>query len=428
MTDAQVVTTKSKSVLFGWWPKATKTERYLRHAVALIVWTYSVCQLIVFDMDGFLIRHLPQQLSWVIEFKLLVLLCVLATLFLTVSTKRLLAWTIYIVFYPITRFGWLLLIGCYLVIKTQSWPVLFTALNVLLSTFTSAKFVFVAFVFAATSLAIVLTSTASGSLWFATAVSLLLVVALVAKRFITIFRPSQLLGMYAKLIAVFIKLPQVVVTNDPSIKLIPPDKMTPEQLSKRSSNLRLAIILDELCSFLICKFQAYRRSALPAAFYLLNFFLLIAVVMLLFAIANMGLYQINGTWFSISDGHDFFDFFYYSFSTIFLQRIPEIVPVATATRSVWMMETAFAFVLGGMLISLFFAVKRDIDDNGTVEAVGALRVQSQAIEKFVRTEYSLTLEQALEELERYQQGLGGFIKLLRKAAGRELTVTNDRLT
>jgi hypothetical protein len=61
-----------------------------------------------------------------------------------ISNWRILAWAIYVAFYPITRFVLGVLVFSVVIVKLKSWPILFTTLNLVLSFIASFKFNFVA--------------------------------------------------------------------------------------------------------------------------------------------------------------------------------------------------------------------------------------------------------------------------------------------
>jgi hypothetical protein len=54
---------EQKSILFGWWPKIGKREKWARSGAAIIVWSYLILNTFVFDVDQEIKAHLPVSLG-----------------------------------------------------------------------------------------------------------------------------------------------------------------------------------------------------------------------------------------------------------------------------------------------------------------------------------------------------------------------------
>lgn len=412
ITQVNAVAPQPSKVL-NWWPKPSKPEKLARHLAAITLWAYGILNLLVFDVDAFLIHHLPVNISWLISYKLLFFIGVAAILLATVSTKRIIAWAIYIVGYPLSRSALFILFVGILVAKAKSWPVLFSTVNVVLSFVRAFKANFILLSSIIIGSSTILCAQTPPTLWTA-AVGLIAVAAvLVVRRFVSLFRPSQLLQMYTKMMALFLTFGQKTLAPDPAVKALQPAEMNQHQLDQWSSNLQSAVLFNELCKFLIRKFAEYRRGGLPVLYYLLNFFLLLAIVIFLFTMINIAAYRADPHAFALTNGHGFFDFFYYTFSNLFQHSIPDTTPISLFARLASMTETFFAFVLLMLFLTVFIAVRRNLDDAGIEVAIGKLRSQAEAMEAFVSAEFSLSLDAAISELERLQKGVSKIIDVLR---------------
>jgi hypothetical protein len=411
-TNAAAPTT---SKILSWWPKPTKPEKLARHVVAVTVWAYGILTLFVFDLDAFLTRHLPASVAVLISYKLLFFIGITAIVLATASTKRIIAWAIYIAFYPLTRFSLFVLFAGIMIAKAKSWPILFSVVNVVLSFARSFKANFILSSAVIIGSTIILCAQTAPTLWTAAASLTVVAAALIARRFVSLFRPSQLLQMYTKVMALLLTFGQKNLTLEPSVKALPLVEMDQQQIDKWASNLQSAILYNELCQFLIRRFADYRRGGLPTLYYFLNFFLLLAVIIFLFTMINIAIYRADIHAFVLTNGHSFFDFLYYAFSGLFFQRIPDTTPISVLARLSSMAETFFAFMLGALFIAVFFAVRRNLDDASIEEAIITLRSQAEAMEAFVHAEFSLSLDGAISELERLKKGVSKIIDVLRAA-------------
>jgi len=402
---------------FTWWPSATRFEKLARQAIAIVFWLYVTCQLFLFDLDRLVSDFLPLSLRWIVEYKFLILIGATATLLLLVSKSRILAWMIYIAFYPITRFMLGVLVLSVVIVKLKSWPILFTALSLILSFIASFRFNFIATTTALVACVVVANASAPFSVAVGTALLVALIFALISRRFIALFQPSRLFKLYTRITAGGLNFSRKALLVDASAKGLELSALTDRQLKARENNFQTAVLLSEGCGFLEAKFREYRTSGLPVVFYLANFFLLLLAIITLMGFVNYGLFRADPTAFVVVGPHRYFDFFYYSFGALFFQRIPEIAPISTMAKTLWMFETLLAAVFGGMLLSLFFAVKRNVDETGIQSAIDDLRKQQQEMGAFVQNEFEMHWDEAINRLDAMQGGLAAMVKWLRAARG-----------
>lgn len=319
--------------------------------------------------------------------------------------------------YPVTRFVLGVLLLSVVIVRLKSWPILFTALNLVLSFIASFRFNFVAATGVIVACMIVVRASAPSSIVAGIAILIALIVALIVRRFIALFEPSRLFKLYTRITASGLNFSRKVLLVDASAKGLDVSALNAQQLQHRENNFQTAVLLSEACGFLEAKFREYRTSGLPVAFYLANFFLLLVAIIVLMGFVNYGLFRADPTAFVVNGSHHYFDFFYYSFGALFFQRIPEIAPASAGAKATWMFETLLAAVFGGMLLSLFFAVKRNVDEAGIEAAISDLREQQQEMSVFVENEFALRWEEAINRLDAMQGGLAAMVKWLRAARG-----------
>jgi len=208
-------------------------------------------------------------------------------------------------------------------------------------------------------------------------------------------------------------LSQKMASLDPEIKRLPRTEMDEQQLDKWSSNLSFAVISNECCLFWIRKLREYRSSRFQLVFCILDFIALLIITTILFAYINMAISKYNTISFAISGEKGFFDFFYYSFNKLFLQTIPDINPISIPAKALSMIQMFFSFSLTALFLSFFLTTKKDADESGLEAAVEELNRKSQTVQEFVLKEFSVTIDQAINELEGLKKGVAAAINNLR---------------
>ena len=80
---------------------------------------------------------------------------------------------------------------------------------------------------------------------------------------------------------------------------------------------------------------------------------------------------------------------YYSFKTLFLTSINELVPVATLSQLTSIIENIFFFLLATILASLVFSVKTQRYSNELNAAISRIEGEGREIERFIQVEYNI---------------------------------------
>lgn len=79
---------------------------FLRDGAALIIWTYVLVKIFVFDIDIYLLNLVFPNVAWVLNIRLLVLLSLIAVLWIILGHKRFFVLFAYIVGYPFVILFW----------------------------------------------------------------------------------------------------------------------------------------------------------------------------------------------------------------------------------------------------------------------------------------------------------------------------------
>ena len=401
--------------VLAWWRGSNKVDRWGRHVLAILFWTYLTGQ-IFFDVDLWLHAHLPPEFQWVIDYKVLLFLSVAALILNFVPRRIFWWWSSFILLWPATRALKGLLILGIILFKLKSWPILFAVLNLSFAIVRSFKINFLLYIAALIAIMTTLLSHSIISLNSAAIVLVVITLVLVARRLVAIFQPSPIFNVYVRALAwmmdysrrKLIKPPDVIALDASGINLPEPEK--------RYSELSTAVMLIELCGFFQAKFREYRNSGMAIANYLLILATLFLLVVVLLGFANLGIYRADPATFKISGGHTLFDFLYYTFGAISAQRSGEIVPILLGAKLLSMLEMSLYWLIAaGTLLALFLAIRRGRDDEAVEKAVIRLQEEEQRMGQFIEEKFALPMDQAIATLEGVQGGLVNFISVLRAA-------------
>ncbi len=376
-------------------------EIYTRHVVASIAWLYSLIQLFIFDIDAFAIRHLAPSISWLFSYKFVVLLCVIALFWLLGGRKRLIVWAAYVVGYPVV----LLSKTAYLIWKSHSWVVLIGLINVGLSIWRSFKVNFFVATITAVAVCVCLLAPYRDAIAIAAVVLLLVIVTLLVRSAISVFTPSHVYTMHAKLASVLLK-------GTDGINLPPLDtrnvalSQVPEGLREKwIEGLQTAVLYNRAAYFLSTQLVAYGKSRVAIFFHVLNFMALGLIVLLVLTVINFATFKIQPSGFLVHNSPNFFDFFYYTFNSMIGNKVDDLLPVGWVERTLNMGGVLFALALSGFLLTLLFSVRLQRDSDEILDAARDVRAQADSIEEFILRTFNLSVTQALVELELAKSGL-----------------------
>jgi len=386
--------------------------------LAILFWVYGVGQLLVFDFDGWLIAWLPDGFRWIVIYKLLVFLFLTAVVLKFVPRSMFWSWAAYVVLYPVTRLLLLLKLLGWVLIMLKSWTVLIAVLNAALGFFGSFKTNLLIYVVAMIGMVTALAARLPGDLVSAAILLIAVIVVLVVRQLVVIFRPSPIFNVYVRAIARIMDFSRRNLIKPASLRGVDTAQITLTELEARYGQLSTGIFLSELCEFMEVRFREYRASGTAIATNLLALVGLLGFVIFLLGFANLALYRADQLAFRVTDGHGLFDFGYYAFCAVTSQHIAEIVPVSLGAKLISMLETMLGWIFfAGTALSLVLSVTRDQDNASIERAINRLREERQRMNTFVEEGFALPLDEAVGVLEGIKGGLSSLIKLFRTARG-----------
>ena len=290
---------------------------YLRQSLALSIWIYIVTKLFVFDVDVYLMQRIFFGHEQILNYKFIIITATLA-LFLVIFRNKFLIWFSYIIFYPVIVFFWKI---PYFVFRQKSWALAFAILNAIISFFKSLKYTFVSFALYIVAATIILFSTNKLFIWTALVIILVVILTTYVRRFIFIFKPSDIFQIYIK---IFSAVRNWGTKTDKGvsffglgddIRSIAVKEMSDAQLQSWSLKLQMSVLYNRICLFVGKKLREYQKSRLNIVYYVIHLLSLILLTIVSFALIYTGLFHINTSFFAYSNNPSFFTFIYFSFNS-----------------------------------------------------------------------------------------------------------------
>lgn len=391
--------------------KYSKFQNFLENAIAILFWLYILIKLFVYDIDSFLINTYFPTTRWLIEYKFFILLFIMISFWFFTKKNYAVQLAFFIVFFPFILLFWKI---PYMIYQTKSWTIAIAFVNTIISFFSSFKYNFFIFSISSITFFLIFKFKEPAILYIAIAILIATIITIYINRFLTIFMPSSMYKIHLKFVNFLIKHGNLVTKIDDEIKDLKVVEMNSAQIQKWTNNLQLTIIINKGCFFLSSRLQEYQKSNLNIIFYLLNLFVLLFITVFFFSGMNYALYRIEQNSYYITEGQSFFNFFYYSFNTIFFSSIPEITASSNFAHTLKMLEIIFSFLLITIFTVLIFNIKSKKHTDELGKIIHELTVQGLQIESRIQSEYKMSINDAIVELERLKSGLINFIYFLSK--------------
>jgi hypothetical protein len=314
---------------------------------------------------------------------------------------------LYIIFYPFILLFWHIPV---FIVEQKSWNLSFAIINSIISYFRSFKYNFISGSVYLVCLAIICSISNQSFLWGCIFSVFFILSICYVRRFIYVFKPSSIFQVHAKFFAGIRKQGNATFALADEIKNLPLEKLTQQQLEKRTSNLQMSVLFNRICLFVAKKLKNYQGSGFNIISYVLTLLGLILLTVITFTFIYYALYKINPFWFHINTEPRFFYFLYFSFNNLLFNSISEVNVAAPVTQSAYMIQQIFSFSLGAIFVSLFFSIKHQRHSDELNVVIENIEKEGESMESFIREEYKLkSIDEAIAELEKLKSS---FVKII----------------
>jgi hypothetical protein len=377
-------------------------RRLAREICAPLFWFYVLVKLFIFDFDVYIATTYFPGNAWLLSFRFLFIIGMLAMAWCIGGTQPFLLWLTYILFYPIILVFWKVprFLG-----RQDSWNLIFACINALLSFVTSLKRTIITLAFLLSGVAIAIFSSSPNLLWIAIGSLFLVLVSMYARRFVLAFQPSSVYRLWTKAFAgVGKQLSARPILIELDLQNLPVAQLNGSQLQQWANGVQISILFNRVCLFAAKKLRDYQSSGLNQTAYLFSCILLLFVTVFSFAAINYAVYKIAPQSFRLTTAPTIFIFFYYSFEAFLFRSIPQIEASGTLSQVASMTETFFAFCLIGIIISLFFSVRNQKSTEALNSTIDVIKVQGEKIESVFKDQFQLSIKDAIAQLEKTNSG------------------------
>ncbi len=400
----------------------------VRECLAVLMWTYGIVKLFVFDIDIFFFQKFFPGYEWLVNYRLVVLLAVFSIIWLFAGNKEVIGWLLYIACYPLIIILWKI---PFFVFKKGSWILAIATVDVFVSFFKSFKHSFITSSFLIVSVVLILNFSNEWLIWASVLILLFLICVIYVYRLILAFEPSSLYKAYnsffsvarkaqASLQETFAKVqasqPQQPsaqsqpVVFDESMKDMPIESLEKTLRDQRISALQLNVFLNRICLYGARKLDDYQKSSMSIVFSSLTIIFLVILTTFIFAVVNFGLYKINKDFFVVSAAPSFFTFLYYSFNNVINNASSEISASTALSQVVRMLQGLFSLFLLVITVSLLIPATTQKHAKEIEQVIDDLEIRGESIESYIKGEFRVNnIEDAMVLLVKLEAGLADFL-------------------
>lgn len=398
--------------------KKTFTRRFIvliREIIAILFWGYVITKIFFFDIDIFLVEHFSPSYRWVLDYKFVILVGIIAVILLVTKNKHIVTWSLFILFYPFIFIFWRIPV---LIFKKKSWNLLFALIDSIVSFFKSIKLSFISTAIFIVSITVILLTSNNILLWISLVLLLLLHFWAYILKILQVFRPSSIYRVYSKVFNVlseFVRFKPALasspapspapgptmasyVLNEKELE-IPIENLDEKQLQKWVTGVQYLVFFNRVCLFVSKKIKAYQDSKFNIFSSIFGILIIVLYTVFVFASINFGLFKINHAYYSFPIEPTFFSFIYYSFNNFVFNTIREIIPASPISQVVSMVESFFALFLGAILISLVLSFRSQRETEELNNVIKYLTEEGIKTEGYLKEKYKINnIEEAMQAL------------------------------
>jgi hypothetical protein len=375
--------------------------KILLELAAVLFWIYAISKLFFFDIDVWVIEKLNPDLIWLLDYKFVFLVAIIAACMLAARSKVVALVIGYMAFYPLLLLFWKF---PKFVWKQQSWLLVFVAVNIVISIFQSFKRIFLLAAVALISAVLVFAVEAHAVLYGAILCLLGVLTAIYGRAFLKAFKPSAIFGLYKKL---FDEMPSIVAQSlNKELASVPVEKLSETQLATRTTNLQTLVLYNRGCLFVSRRLRDFQKSRLNQISYLTGLIILLLFTVLTFAFINDAAFRIDPRGFQFTNATGtLFGFFYYSTGCLFYAS-NGMLPLTASTQTIQLVEFFFAIFLLVIIGSVLISTRNQRHTEDLDAVIGVAEATGRTIENLIQSEFQVRdIAGAIESLQTAKAGL-----------------------
>lgn len=375
---------------------------FLYDLIAVVFWTYTLTTLFAFDVVRYAFEKLLPAYVWLLDFKVIFFLGIIAFVAIFARRAKLVFWICYILLFPLVLLLWKIPKH---VLKTGSLNIIFYFAFTVLSFFKNLRFNVVAGFVGTLSAAMALFSYNPSILNISSALLLGLLITTLAGRIISVFKPSDTFVVFRKITDAWQQSVVKKINEDKQIEnlaLISPET---GNLTSMLSNVEQAMMSNRALLFSAKSLRDYQNSGISAVSGVFVTMFLVLITTVVFAIIYYAAYKIDPANFTYSGSPTGFAFFALSFKGMFFTGINEINPATAFTQAINMVQNFLSMFVGVIFVSIIFTSRNQALSYQIEQTIKKAEADGRAIEQAMLGRYQIgSLEELVLELRRLKSG------------------------
>ena len=377
-------------------PKVSPKEKRLAEVISIFIWLYLLIKLFVYDIDNYLVRTHYPTFSWIIDYKFFLFLALLVVLLFILGTRKFLKLFAFVLGYPFFLFFWRL---PKLLFGNKNWMALFVALGTSVSFFRSFKLNMA--ISTAVLVAGLLTLVTDSRTLLIISMSVLLIYLVIhfVRRFsYTLKKFDIITKLSRKILDFWTKIQETQAETQRQSAST--DSIEKKEAEAKANRLQWLLVFNRGCLFLISKLRYMQKGASSFIYYFINLLGSVFITILVFSFLNLGFHKIDRYGFSIQVSGRFIDFFFYSCGLFFGGINSGITATSDLAKALAVTEISFRWMVVAILLYYIFNIVREKHKTDIETSITQLRQQGTELEKVIKGDYQLSVEEAIKEVEK----------------------------
>ncbi len=394
-------------------PKINFLLRFLREILSIILWLFIIIKIFLFDFDYYVISNYFPKFTWLVKYKFFIAICLISFLWITLH-KKFKFILLFFFGYPFIILFWRI---PKLILKTKSWVIVFFSISTIISFSKSIKLNFIIFSISVTSFLLILVNDSNLFILISIISLFITVIIHYIRRIIYSFSPSQIFKIQTDVISNISKFVKNAYKIPDQLKL--KENLDEQETKTIQTNLQIVTICNKICYFIATKLKKFKKLKINLVYYFLNLFYTFCFTIINFTFINFALFKIDHFAFNSSSNLNLLSFLYYSINTFFRVSIPDFYPISTIARLINSVELIFACSLFAIVIFLFTSIIKERHDEEISTAIINIKDQGKSLEAFISDEFKISVEQAIDQMEKLKSSLINIIYYLTKNIDKE---------
>ena len=394
--------------------KKKRRKRYLKESIFLILWTIIFIKLFVLDIEAFLIEKYLPEFDFILPYRFVFYLFILVLIWYALKNKSFFKNFFYFLGFPFYVLIWKLpkillwKIPSY-IFKRRQWILMYSYLNSIINHFYNFRFNIFKILLLLLSIILTFKANSNAFLTITLLSQLFLLIVLIYDKFKVAFQPIGLFKLNLELSKLKDKEKKkdffdTLISEIEDADIVEEGKIEDEkQLEKREKkkkeNVERIILIKSLFAFLSSRLKDFLSRRTYIVVFFTKTLITFLIAWFIISMMNYNAFNISNTEFTFEGNPGFFDFIYYTFHSMLLGNIQDLLPNGTFAKILDIIAPATSILITGTLLTVFFTVKTEQYKDNLIEIISYSDNKLKYLEQKLIDYHNFTLEEAMSYLE-----------------------------